>query len=124
MAGHNGTLTRGSASFTGAAAKFGSAGRASGVYTLAGNPDDGHIGPSSTGTVEFFAKIATNPGAIKVAIAGKGNVWWIGNDASGNLMAVCGTEAVTLNGGAICDNAWHHIAFVCAAGVLSLYLDG
>lgn len=126
---YDGSLVRGSASFTGAAAKFGSGGRAGGVYDI-GTPMLEFTGAVSggalgTGTIECWFK-GTNPSAIRL-FWGTASSHYFGHDSSGNLLVAYGAADTWLTtSAAICDNAWHHVAVVFDAtgGTISAYCDG
>jgi lysophospholipase L1-like esterase len=132
----NGTLFRNTASFTAAAAKFGSAGLASGVYQLPPYADSGISATGANGgaltggangfTVEGWGK--TTATSIRVLI-GHDQWYWLGIAAAGQAQArygsSAGTEIVLTSAALANDGAWHHFALVFhpTQGVL-LCLDG
>ena len=121
----NATLVRNTSSFTSGAARFGSLGLASGVYTT-GTADSFLATEGSTlgtGTVEGWVKLPSTSG-LRVFL-GHDTWFWIGVDNTGKLAARYGQSDVVLNANVvITDDVFHHVALVFNAGSASLYLDG
>lgn len=79
---------------------------------------------SGIGTIECWFKQAANPSEIQILFARAGYIW-VGITASGCLQVNpfnSGFTSAELN--PVCDNTWHHVAFVLDGTAFSLYLDG
>jgi lysophospholipase L1-like esterase len=120
MSGNNLTLT--GAGFDTTGEKFGTA-ALSGGYGIA----TGSLVTGDPFTLEAWVKLASNPGAIEVAV-GSNNAAWFGVDASGHATAIVGTSpgTITQNNStkSIVDNVWHHMALVATSSATTLYVDG
>jgi len=116
----NGVLTTGPAVFNPESAAFGSAGRASGIFTIAGAESIGMSGSSYTdGTMEAWVK--TTSSGTQVAVGANQGHWVgsVGGKATASIGSNFWDTTVAIN-----DDAWHHLALVWIAGKPRFFVDG
>lgn len=125
------TLQRGTGLIDATAAKFGAAGRTTGMYGAPNALDfiyNGAAGILGTATIEAWFKVAAAPTGTKV-IFGQDKIAWVGINTSGFITSTIGggTPGVAVNlvgASNVCDGAWHHVALTLNAGKPSIYVDG